>query len=74
MDSLAKVLIVVNAEAKPSDKEDRKAVPTKENEYFFNNIMITEAIKDPITLHVDDVVIYTLRIYNEGEISGYLRI
>ena len=51
MDSLAKVLIVVNAEAKPSDKEDRKAVPTKENEYFFNNIMITEAIKDPITLH-----------------------
>ena len=27
--------------------------------------------KDPITLHVDDIVIYTLRIYNEGEISGY---
>ncbi len=27
--------------------------------------------KDPLTVHVSDVVIYTIRVYNEGEISGY---
>ena len=27
--------------------------------------------KDVLTVHVGDVVIYTLRIYNEGEIDGY---
>ena len=52
MDSLAKVLIVVNAEAKPSDKDDRNAVPTNEKEYFFNSIMMIEAIKDPTTLQM----------------------
>ena len=30
-----------------------------------------EHTKEPITLHVGDVVTYTLRIYNEGEINGY---
>ena len=30
-----------------------------------------EHTKDPITLHVNDVVIYTIRVYNEGEIDGY---
>ena len=27
--------------------------------------------KDPLTVHVGDVVIYTIRVYNEGEVSGY---
>ena len=27
--------------------------------------------KDALTVHVGDTIIYTLRIYNEGEISGY---
>lgn len=27
--------------------------------------------KDPITLHVNDIVIYTIRVYNEGDIDGY---
>ncbi|MBQ9658377.1 MAG: hypothetical protein IJV31_06390 [Clostridia bacterium] len=27
--------------------------------------------KDPLTVHVGDVVTYTLRVYNEGEIDGY---
>ena len=30
-----------------------------------------EHTKEPLYVHVDDVIIYTLRIYNEGEISGY---
>ena len=30
-----------------------------------------EHTKDPVTLHVNDVVIYTIRVYNEGEIDGY---
>ena len=30
-----------------------------------------EHIKEPLTVHVGDTVIYTLRIYNEGEIDGY---
>ena len=30
-----------------------------------------EHTKGPLTVHVGDTVIYTLRIYNEGEIDGY---
>ena len=30
-----------------------------------------EHTKEPLTVHVGDTVIYTLRIYNEGEIDGY---
>ena len=30
-----------------------------------------EHTKEPVTLHVGDVVTYTLRIFNEGEIDGY---
>jgi len=36
-----------------------------------NGVISYEHPKDPITVHVDDKVIYTLRIYNEGEIDGY---
>ena len=30
-----------------------------------------EHTKEPLIVHVGDVVIYTLRIYNEGELAGY---
>ena len=30
-----------------------------------------EHTKEPITLHVNDIVIYTIRVFNEGEIDGY---
>ena len=30
-----------------------------------------EHTKDPLVVHVNDVVIYTLRIFNEGNIDGY---
>ena len=30
-----------------------------------------EHSKDPLIVHVEDVVIYTIRIYNEGNIAGY---
>ena len=30
-----------------------------------------EHTKEPVLVHVDDVVTYTIRVYNEGETSGY---
>ena len=30
-----------------------------------------EHTKEPLIVHVDDIIIYTIRVYNEGEISGY---
>ena len=30
-----------------------------------------EHSKDPLTVHTDDTIIYTLRIFNEGDIDGY---
>ena len=27
--------------------------------------------KEPLTVHVGDVVVYTIRVYNEGEVDGY---
>ena len=50
------------------EKEVTDRVPQVKIE---NGVISYDHPKDPITLHVDDVVIYTLRIYNEGEISGY---
>ena len=38
---------------------------------YENNKIIYTHPKDVIKLHVDDIVTYTLRIYNEGEISGF---
>ena len=36
------------------------------------NSMITyEQTKDALVVHVGDVIIYTIRVYNEGEIDGY---
>ena len=36
-----------------------------------NGQITYEHTKEPLIVHVDDVIIYTIRVYNEGEISGY---
>ena len=36
-----------------------------------NGKVTYEHSKDPVTVHVDDTIIYTLRIFNEGNIDGY---
>ena len=47
-------------------------VTTRVPEVTYENGEIRyEHTKEPLLVHVGDVVIYTLRIYNEGEISGY---
>ena len=38
---------------------------------YENGQLSYEHTKEPLTVHVGDVVTYTLRIYNEGEIDGY---
>ena len=38
------------------------------------NSYIYEHLKDPVLVKNGDIVIYTLRIYNEGEIDGYAEI
>ncbi len=49
-----------------------KEVTTRVPESIIENGNIRyEHPKDPITLHVGDIVIYTIRVYNEGEISGF---
>ena len=49
-----------------------KEVTTRVPEPKIENGKITyEHPKDALTVHVRDTVIYTIRIYNEGEISGY---
>ena len=49
-----------------------KEITTREPQVKYQDGKISyEHTKDPVTLHVGDVVIYTLRIYNEGEIAGY---
>ena len=36
-----------------------------------NKKVTYEHSKDPLTVHVDDKIIYTIRVYNEGNIDGY---
>ena len=36
-----------------------------------NGQITYEHTKEPLIVHVDDIIIYTIRVYNEGEISGY---
>ena len=50
------------------DRKVTNRVPQAINE---NGQIRYEHTKEPLYVHVDDVIIYTLRIYNEGEISGY---
>ena len=53
---------------KVQDRETTSRVPQVKIE---NGAISYEHSKDALTVHVGDVVIYTLRIYNEGEIDGY---
>ena len=47
-------------------------VTTRVPQVHYENGQITyEHTKEPVLVHVDDVVIYTIRVYNEGETSGY---
>ena len=49
-----------------------KEIKTREPQVKYQNGKISyEHTKEPVIVHVGDVVIYTLRIYNEGEIQGY---
>ena len=50
------------------DKEITTRIP---NVKYENGKITYEHTKDALTVHVGDVVIYTIRIYNEGEIDGY---
>ncbi len=50
------------------DKEITSRIPQPNIE---NGSISYEHTKEPLTVHVGDIVIYTIRVYNEGEISGY---
>ena len=53
---------------KVQDREITAREPKVKNK---NGVISYEHTKEPLIVHVGDVVIYTLRIYNEGEIDGY---
>ncbi len=47
-------------------------ITTRVPQVKYENGQITyEHTKEPILVHVDDIVTYTIRVYNEGETSGY---
>ena len=49
-----------------------KEVTSRVPQVKIDNGKVTyEHSKDPVTVHVDDTIIYTLRIFNEGNIDGY---
>ena len=49
-----------------------KEVTSRVPQVKIDNGKITyEHSKDPVTVHVDDTIIYTLRVFNEGNIDGY---
>ena len=51
-----------------SDKDVTTRIPQVKYE---NSQISYEHTKEPLIVHVNDVVIYTLRIFNEGNIDGY---
>lgn len=53
---------------KVQDKDITSRVPQPKDE---NGKITYEHTKEPVIVHVDDTVIYTLRVYNEGTIDGY---
>ena len=53
---------------KVQDKNITSRIPQPN---FENGKITYEHTKEPVIVHVDDTVIYTLRIYNEGTIDGY---
>ena len=49
-----------------------KEITSRVPQVKIDNGKITyEHSKDPLTVHADDTIIYTLRIFNEGNIDGY---
>ena len=49
-----------------------KEITSREPQVKMEDGKITyEHSKDPLTVHVDDTIIYTIRVYNEGDIDGY---
>ena len=49
-----------------------KEVTSRVPQVKIDNGKVTyEHSKDPVAVHVDDTIIYTLRIFNEGNIDGY---
>ena len=49
-----------------------KEVTSRVPQVKIDNGKITyEHSKEPVTVHVDDTIIYTLRVFNEGNIDGY---
>ena len=53
------------------DKEVTTRIPQVKNE---NGKITYEHPKEAMTVHVGDIVTYTIRVYNEGEISGYANV
>ena len=53
---------------KVQDKDIISRVPQVKIE---NETISYETLKDAINVHVGDVITYTIRVYNEGEIDGY---
>ena len=65
--------IISTAEARnqsPTDLADRRPVINIDSN---NKIIYTKANTEPPLVGVDDTVIYTIRVYNEGDISGYAK-
>ena len=55
-------------------KIDDKDVTTRVPQVKYADGKITyEHSKDPLMVKTDDVVIYTIRVFNEGEIAGYAK-
>ena len=50
------------------DREITSRIPQVKNE---NGVLLYEHSKEVLTVHVGEVVTYTIRVYNEGEIDGY---
>ena len=56
---------------KVQDKDITNRVPQPKIE---DGNITYEHTKDPVITHVGDTVIYTIRVYNEGDISGYAKV
>ena len=53
-----------------NDKEVTSRIPQVKYDKE-NNKISYEHTKEPVDVVIDDIVVYTIRIYNEGEIDGY---
>lgn len=67
--SLQKFITKINKNAPEQSREPKVDVSKLKNETSTDGTYTT--VKTPITVKKGDIVTYTLRIYNEGEIAGY---